>query len=152
MRTLRAVISVVVLATTATAAISIAARADEAPVIRAALSGFRNDAGQAGCVIYSSADGFPTKPEKAVRNMFVPIAGKTATCEFAGLPPGTYAIAAFHDENKNGKMDKNFVGAPAEGTGTSRDAKPAFMGPPSFKDAAFAYPGGVVTMPIPMHY
>jgi uncharacterized protein (DUF2141 family) len=149
MRTLRAVASVVALAT---AAISIAAHADETPVIRAALTGFRNDAGQAGCVIYSSADGFPTKPEKAVRNMFVPIAGKTATCEFAGLPPGTYAIAAFHDENKNGKMDKNFVGAPAEGTGTSRDAKPAFMGPPSFKDAAFAYTGGVVTMPIPMHY
>ena len=137
----------------AMAALSARAGAEDAPpVIRATLTGFRSDAGQAGCTLYSSADGFPTKPEKAVRQQFVPIAGKTATCEFAGLPAGTYAIAAFHDENKNGKMDRNFVGAPSEGHGASRDAKPAFMGPPSFKDAAFAYPGGTLVLPIPMHY
>jgi len=37
----------------------------------------------------------------------------------AGIPPGTYAIACYHDENDNGKLDTNFLGIPKEGTGAS---------------------------------
>ena len=42
----------------------------------------------------------------------------------------------FHDENANGKIDRNFVGIPKEGYGTSNDAK-GFMGPPKYEDAKF---------------
>ena len=31
------------------------------------------------------------------------------------LPPGRYAVNAFHDENDNGKLDTNLVGIPSEG-------------------------------------
>ena len=46
-----------------------------------------------------------------------------------------------HDENSNGKLDRNFVGMPKEGVGASNDAKGSF-GPPKFADARFSYKGG----------
>jgi uncharacterized protein (DUF2141 family) len=52
------------------------------------------------------------------------------------VPPGVYGIAVFHDENGNGKHDKNFFGLPLEGYGFSRDA-PIMLGPPKFDDAMF---------------
>ncbi len=53
-----------------------------------------------------------------------------------GVPAGVYAAEAFHDENDNGTLDRNFFGLPAEGMGFSRDAKMMF-GPPRFGAAAF---------------
>lgn len=54
---------------------------------------------------------------------------------FKDLPPGHYAVAAFHDENASGEIDTNFLGIPTEGFGFSNGAK-AFLGPPEFRDAA----------------
>ena len=52
------------------------------------------------------------------------------------VPPGTYAAQAFHDENDNGKLDRNLLGLPKEAMGFSNDA-PMRMGPPGFETAAF---------------
>ena len=51
------------------------------------------------------------------------------------LPPGRYAVNAFHDENDNGDLDTNVVGIPSEGYGFSNDPGAAF-GPPDFEAAA----------------
>jgi uncharacterized protein (DUF2141 family) len=56
-----------------------------------------------------------------------------------GVPPGTYAIQVFHDENENLDLDRNFIGFPKEGLGFSNDA-PMKYGPPSFEDAAIGIP------------
>jgi uncharacterized protein (DUF2141 family) len=56
---------------------------------------------------------------------------------FEGIPQGTYAVSVFHDENMNGKLDKNFVGAPKEGYGASNNPKKR-MGPPKFDEAKFS--------------
>jgi len=53
-----------------------------------------------------------------------------------GVPPGTYAVQAWHDENDNGRIDRDMLGIPREGIGFSRDA-PIRFGPPSFEDARF---------------
>jgi len=47
----------------------------------------------------------------------------TQFCEFPGVAAGTYAVSAFHDENSNGKLDRNFMGIPREGVGASNNAK-----------------------------
>jgi uncharacterized protein (DUF2141 family) len=60
---------------------------------------------------------------------------------FTNLEPGRYAAVAFHDENGNGKLDKNFLGIPAEPYGFSNHAQ-GFLGPPSFADAAIALGDG----------
>lgn len=52
-----------------------------------------------------------------------------------GVPPGSYAVQAIHDENDNLELDRNLLGMPREGVGFSRNA-PMRMGPPSFSDAA----------------
>jgi uncharacterized protein (DUF2141 family) len=52
------------------------------------------------------------------------------------VPSGVWAAQAFHDENRNGVIDKNLFGIPTEGLGFSNDAKIMF-GPPDFAAAAF---------------
>ena len=51
------------------------------------------------------------------------------------LPAGPYAVAAFHDLNGNGKLDRTALGPPAEPYGFSNDARGNF-GPPGFDSAA----------------
>jgi len=67
------------------------------------------------------------------------------------LPAGQYAISVCHDTNNNGKMDKNFIGAPLEGFGFSNDPK-VTTGPPEFEQAVFTYSGQNQTMSIKMTY
>jgi uncharacterized protein (DUF2141 family) len=57
---------------------------------------------------------------------------------FKDVPYGRYAAVAFHDEDGNGQMRKNWVGMPKEGIGASRDAQ-GLMGPPSFRAASFGF-------------
>lgn len=51
------------------------------------------------------------------------------------LPPGRYAVNAFHDENDNDELDTNLVGIPSEGYGFANDPGATF-GPPDFEAAA----------------
>ena len=65
----------------------------------------------------------------------------------AGVPPGIWAVQAFHDENLNTVLDRNLLGLPTEGLGFSNDAKFNF-GPPRWGDAAFRLepPGGHIRL------
>ena len=121
-------------------------------IIRAEIKNLRNNAGQVGCSLFSSADGFPADVSKAVERILLPIKDKTATCEFKGVSPGIYAIAAIHDENENGKLDRPTFGAPTEGWGASRGAKAGFMRGPRFDDAALRFAAGTSTVSITIHY
>ena len=56
------------------------------------------------------------------------------------LATGTYAISAYHDENNNGKLDRNWLHIPTEGYGFSNDVRGA-TGPPKFTLAAFGLRG-----------
>lgn len=58
------------------------------------------------------------------------------TVRVAGVPPGNYAVQAWHHENDNGRIDRDLLGIPTEGIGFSRNA-PIRLGAPSFEDAAF---------------
>ena len=66
------------------------------------------------------------------------------------LPPGKYAVAAYVDNNKNGRQDKNFLGMPKEIYGFSNDARGMF-GPPDFSEAVFEVGEGTVTKSIQLH-
>ncbi len=65
------------------------------------------------------------------------------------LPKGTYAVSAFHDENNNGKLDKNMLGIPKERYGFSNNAK-GFMSAPSFEQAKILVNGNK-TIEIKLH-
>jgi uncharacterized protein (DUF2141 family) len=120
-------------------------------LIHVEIGGLRNDKGQVLCAIYSSADGFPKKGEKAVAHAKSSISAGHAVCEFPRLNAGTYAISVFHDENSNGKLDTNFMGIHREGVGASNNAKGQF-GPPKFDAAAFRFSGSRLELKITVNY
>jgi uncharacterized protein (DUF2141 family) len=127
--------------------------ADATPtaVLAIRVTGLRSNAGQVGCTIYNSPNGFPANSAAALQRRWCPIDKGGALCAFDPIPAGVYAVACFHDENGNGKMDTGFLGIPREGNVVSNNAK-GFMGPPSFKDAAFPFAGEPREMPLKIAY
>jgi uncharacterized protein (DUF2141 family) len=100
------------------------------------VSGFHSDKGQLLLRLYNQEEGFPTEPKKALREVKQAIVGGHTTVQLAGLPLGSYAVGCVHDENGDGKLERNFLGVPKEGVGASNDAR-GRMGPPKWKDARF---------------
>lgn len=60
------------------------------------------------------------------------IDNKQCVIIITNIKQGTYSFKYFHDENKNQKLDTNFIGIPKEGFGFANDAKGKF-GPPALK-------------------
>ncbi|MBI3515413.1 MAG: DUF2141 domain-containing protein [Proteobacteria bacterium] len=67
---------------------------------------------------------------------FVPARRGRVTVTVPNVPPGRYAVVAYHDENANRDLDVNALGMPKEPYGFSNDP-PMLLGPPLFKDSAF---------------
>ncbi|HKF46842.1 MAG TPA: DUF2141 domain-containing protein [Terracidiphilus sp.] len=120
-------------------------------VIHVDIDGLRADKGQVVCSLYSSAEGFPKKPQNAIAQSKSPVANHHSECTFSGIQSGTYAISVFHDENSNNRLDTNFLGIPREGVGASNNAKGCF-GPPNFHDASVTYTGGRLDLQISIVY
>jgi uncharacterized protein (DUF2141 family) len=91
------------------------------------VSGFKNTRGTLNCRLFSKAADFPD--DEGIVTLRVPITGPNTSCSFSNVEPGTYAIAVVHDENGNGKLDKNFVGVPSEGYGVSNNKTYALSAP-----------------------
>ena len=70
------------------------------------------------------------------RSAVVRLRNGLAEYVFTNIPYGTYAIKAFHDENGNGKLDKNALGIPIERYGFSQGVRLRY-GAPSFQSASF---------------
>ena len=100
------------------------------------ITGADNDNGYILLILFQGEDGFPSNPDKAHAYDGSRIKDGKSTIVFKNLPAGSYAIAALHDENENGKMDTNMLGIPKEAYGASNDANNPF-GPPKYKDARF---------------
>lgn len=80
-----------------------------------------------------------------------PATSGTTVVTVKGLPKGIYAVQAFHDENRNAKVDRALFGIPKEGIGFSNDA-PIHLSPPKWKDAEFAFSGARQTITLRMRY
>lgn len=78
-------------------------------------------------------------------------AGGEVVLVFSDVPAGRYAISAYHDENDNNKLDRNFIGIPSEGHGFSRDAK-GRRGPPEFDDAVLEIRDGANELAVTLNY
>jgi uncharacterized protein (DUF2141 family) len=70
------------------------------------------------------------------------------TVAFDNLPPGTYAVGAYHDENGNDHLDTNLLGLPVEGYALSNGVR-AVMSKPTFQQAAFTV--GTGDKPVSLH-
>jgi uncharacterized protein (DUF2141 family) len=95
--------------------------------------GLKNDKGNLRVGLFNSEGTFLKSTFKGVSS---DIKSKKATVTFMNIPKGEYAISVYHDKNKNGKLDTNFMGIPSEDFACSNNAK-GFMGPPKHEDAKF---------------
>jgi len=102
-------------------------------------TGFPDNVGQAYLGIYRAQDDFPVINKQYIGKV-VAISGNKSALIFSQLPKGNYALAVFHDRNKNGKLDTNMFGVPTEEYGFSNNARNTFSAP-SFKDASFSVDG-----------
>ena len=119
--------------------------------IKVDVVGLHSADGDVKCALFNSAEGFPADSSKAIKTTSGPIHDGTAECVFDRVAAGEYGISVYHDENFNGKLDRNFVGMPKEGVGASNDATTTF-GPPPFDHARFTYSGGVKAVTIHIRY
>lgn len=84
--------------------------------------------------VYSDSENFP-KTGKSYKNYSFSVSSKTMTLTLDGLNEGKpYAIAVYHDENDNEKLDENMFGMPTEKYGFSNNAREMFSAP-SFESA-----------------
>ena len=113
-----------------------------------ALDGLRSDNGILMIAVFDSAAKFRNEGQEVAALRLRARQGPSRVT-LAGLPAGAYAIAAYHDENGNGRLDANLLGVPTEGYGFSNDARGSF-GPPGFDDARFTLgvDGATVTIKI----
>ncbi len=114
--------------------------AAQAADITVSVSGITSKEGKVNIALFGPNGNFP-RPEAVLKGGRVDLTSDPATglingkvsFVFKNLAPGEYAVASYHDRNNNGKRDRGAK----EAIGFSNDAK-IFLGPPDFKDAAFA--------------
>ena len=111
----------------------------------------RNAKGVVRLCMTRRAEAFPASCEQdpAAIKRTVP-ASLQVTIVLRDVPPGNYAVALFHDENGNGRLDK-FGPLPIEGFGFSGNPRLRF-GPPSFAQARITLASGENRQLIRLHY
>ncbi|KGF72048.1 hypothetical protein DO97_13600 [Neosynechococcus sphagnicola sy1] len=102
--------------------------------LRVTISGLKNQQGQVCLSLFSSQQGFPGSSERAVQARCLKVAEIPMVVQFQNLPPGSYAIAVFHDANGDNILNRNGLGIPTEEFGFSQNPG-IFAGPPKFGDS-----------------
>ena len=85
------------------------------------------------------------------RGAIVPVTANIMVIPFDSVPKGIYSVAVFHDEDKNGVLNKNQMNMPLEGYGFSNNAASNF-GPPNYAPTKFIYSGKNKSITIYMTY
>jgi uncharacterized protein (DUF2141 family) len=68
-----------------------------------------------------------------------------------GVEPGAYSVAAYHDANTNGKMDRGFLGImPLEGYGFSRLGR--LYSKPRFSNSSVEVEGDATAVDVNLYY
>jgi uncharacterized protein (DUF2141 family) len=106
--------------------------------IQLAVNGLDNGLGHVHCALETEATWLTKTPTRVSTSS---IQGGQATCAFADVPPGVYALVAFHDANDNLRLDVNRLGIPVEQYCTSRNAQ-RHLERPRFSNASFDHQGG----------
>lgn len=101
------------------------------------VNNLRNSIGEVQFALYNQTDAFPDEHyTKTYRKLTAKIVNGVSEITFEHLPPGRYAVNILHDENSNGKIDKNFF-LPIEGIGFSNYSSIGIVNRPTFEKASF---------------
>ncbi len=109
------------------------------------ITGLRSEKGQVKIAVFNSPEKW--LGEQPVYSSTINVDGQSVTWKINDVPYGDYGVAVFHDENSNGKMDKNVLGMPLEPYGFSNNVRITF-GPPKWGNAKFAVKGSTTEVSI----
>ena len=115
------------------------------------VQGVRSDRGNIMFVLYGdNPDDFLVKGKKILKQR---IPAKRGIVTFCVIVPkaGVYAAAVYHDENGNGKFDRNRIGLPNEGGGFSNNPT-LFLLAPSHEQVAFHVSNSQTHVEIQLNY
>lgn len=113
------------------------------------VTGIRNAKGKIAVLAFATKEGFPDQPAKALAQAVADARNGTVTLTLKKLPAGKLAITVLHDEDANGKLNRNLFGLPLEGVGMS--GKPEGKLPPTFADVVEQFDGSR-KLTIPLKY
>lgn len=125
-------------------------QAGEAGTVLVSMTGFVNDAGHVQCGLFDRQDVWRDE-SKAQKVMTARIESKHATCQFGEVAPGRYAVAVFHAQENESRVQYGLFGKPLQGVGFSNNPSITW-GPPSFEDAAFSVGQEPVKLDVQMKY
>lgn len=100
------------------------------------LTGLKSLKGDLYIAVHQKPEYFQVSDSALIRKI-VKIDKESQMVIFDKVPAGRYAVAVYHDENLNGKLDASPVGIPREGYGFSNN--PKVPGRPKFEQAAFEF-------------
>ena len=110
-------------------------------VVTVEVNGIRKIKGNVCLSMFNSPDGYPDSASKAVLAKCFTVVSSSFEVRIEGVANGVYAIALWHDENRDEKLNYNFLGIPKEGLAFSENGKPRITppppGPPSFSSISF---------------
>jgi uncharacterized protein (DUF2141 family) len=99
------------------------------------VTGLHSEKGQVRIAVFNSSETW--LGEQPLYSSTIKVDGQSVVWKISDVPYGDYGIAVFHDENKNGKMDKNLLGMPVEPYGFSNNLR-VILRAPKWEKAKFA--------------
>lgn len=113
--------------------------ASEANSVSIKVSGAISENGTIKVAIYQSESDFDQSKNAAAVTSLLIIDGESVWTIPPEQLPRKLAVAAYHDENGDGELNRNRLGIPIERYGFSREAR-GLTGPPSYKQAVIDRP------------
>lgn len=107
--------------------------------------GVRSSKGSVVAVLYGDKEDDFLKKGRRLAREGVPAAEGAVTVCLHVPRAGTYALAVYHDENDNRRLDRSWAQLPAEGFGLSNNPKP-ILRMPTHAESAFEAGGGRKTV------
>ncbi|GAB3329228.1 hypothetical protein GCM10027299_32320 [Larkinella ripae] len=97
------------------------------PTFLVNIENVKQPTGQIRIGLYKPCENFPTGC-KPIESQVVDVTKTSVRITF-NVKPGDYAVALFHDVNRNGELDKKMFGIPKEPYGFSNNFRPRLSGP-----------------------
>lgn len=101
------------------------------------VKGLRNSKGVVWVGVYDSQEGFLQRDKQVTDCSQLGEISDGSVDVVCELEPGRYGAAAFHDENVNKDLDRDFFGIPKEGFGFPNGVTVKFA-PPDFDEVLFS--------------
>lgn len=120
-------------------------------IIKVQIEGLSETEGQICYSLFDKSEGFPNRSDNIIQAKCVSIRSLMPTFTINNLHYGTYALAVFHDVNKDEELNRSFIRIPQEGFGFSQNPE-VITSAPSFSDSAVIVTGAETNLRVQLRY